>query len=110
MLKTLKKLLDDGVSEVRDKAIVLFGKILSNYGESFVGNLLLDLNAQKMKKIQSLIVSKMEEESNNDFEIAAPKSCNNLPSAKLPQRNNNNKSKTVVLPNKNVSPTNPGVN
>jgi hypothetical protein len=44
MLKTLKKLLDDGVSEVRDKSIGLFGKILSNYGDSFVGNLLLDLN------------------------------------------------------------------
>ncbi len=43
----MKKLIEDGVAEVRDKVLSFIGKVKANYGDAFIGNMLNDINQQK---------------------------------------------------------------
>lgn len=52
LLPHIKKLFDDGAPNVRDKSLQFVGKIKKEYGEQYLGNLLLDVPQQKLKKIE----------------------------------------------------------
>jgi hypothetical protein len=44
LLPAIKKLIEDSAPEVRDKCIVVLGRMKSAYGDAFFGNLLADVN------------------------------------------------------------------